>query len=59
MSTLTVTSAHFIVPGQADGPEDKQAIPFSLEAEQQLLGALLTNNDVFDRVSQIIKSDHF
>ncbi|WP_373944455.1 replicative DNA helicase [Paracoccus marcusii] len=59
MSTLTVTSAHFIVPGQADGPEDTQAIPFSLEAEQQLLGALLTNNDVFDRVSQIIKSDHF
>ena len=47
-----------ITPGQPDG-EDKPAIPFSREAEQQLLGALLTNNDVFDRVSQIIKSDHF
>ncbi|MDO5632597.1 MAG: replicative DNA helicase [Paracoccus sp. (in: a-proteobacteria)] len=44
----------------APQPEaEQQTVPFSIEAEQQLLGALLTNNDVFDRISQIIKPDHF
>ena len=38
---------------------DEQGVPFSIEAEQQLLGALLTNNDVFDRISQILKPEHF
>src|SRR5690606_27139150 len=54
MSNLRV-----IVPGQKGEDGEAQAVPYSLEAEQQLLGALLTNNDVFDRVSQIIKPDHF
>ncbi|MDM7255507.1 MAG: replicative DNA helicase [Paracoccus sp. (in: a-proteobacteria)] len=40
-----------------DGEEPPH--PFSIEAEQQLLGALLTNNDVFDRITQIIRSEHF
>jgi replicative DNA helicase len=34
-------------------------MPHSIEAEQQLLGAILTNNDVFDRVASIITKDHF
>jgi replicative DNA helicase len=34
-------------------------MPHSIEAEQQLLGAILTNNDVFDRVASIIRKDHF
>ncbi|NBR91860.1 MAG: replicative DNA helicase, partial [Rhodobacteraceae bacterium] len=34
-------------------------MPHSIEAEQQLLGALLTNNDVFDRVASIISTKHF
>ena len=34
-------------------------MPHSTEAEQQLLGAILTNNDVFDRVASIIRGDHF
>ena len=34
-------------------------MPHSAEAEQQLLGAILTNNDVFDRVASIIRSEHF
>src|SRR5690606_18483595 len=54
MSNLRV-----IVPGQEGEAGEVQAVPYSLEAEQQLLGALLTNNDVFDRVSQIIKPEHF
>ncbi|NHQ74817.1 replicative DNA helicase [Roseovarius gahaiensis] len=36
-----------------------QAMPHSIEAEQQLLGALLTNNDVYDRVASIIQPHHF
>ena len=38
---------------------DTPSIPFSIEAEQQLLGALLTNNDVFDSITRIIKAEHF
>ena len=34
-------------------------MPHSIEAEQQLLGAILTNNDVFDRVAMILNSGHF
>ena len=34
-------------------------VPHSIEAEQQLLGALLTNNDLFERISSIIKPEHF
>ena len=39
--------------------QDAETMPHSIEAEQQLLGALLTNNDVFDRVTQVIKPEHF
>ncbi|MEY8829028.1 replicative DNA helicase [Sedimentitalea sp. XS_ASV28] len=34
-------------------------MPHSVEAEQQLLGAILTNNDVYDRVASIIGPQHF
>lgn len=34
-------------------------LPHNIEAEQQLLGAILTNNDVFDRVASIITPEHF
>ncbi|WP_127112382.1 replicative DNA helicase [Shimia sediminis] len=34
-------------------------MPHSIEAEQQLLGAILTNNDIYDRIAAIIKPDHF
>ncbi len=34
-------------------------MPHSIEAEQQLLGAILTNNDVYDRVAAIIGPKHF
>ncbi|QPM89320.1 replicative DNA helicase [Pseudooceanicola algae] len=35
------------------------SMPHSVEAEQQLLGAILTNNDVYDRVAAIIGAHHF
>ena len=43
-------------------PADEVAplgVPHSIEAEQQLLGAILTNNDLFDRVAQILRAEHF
>ncbi|MFD1883464.1 replicative DNA helicase [Paracoccus pacificus] len=43
---------------QAD-PLPEPATPYSIEAEQQLLGAILTNNEVMDRVIQIVQSAHF
>ena len=38
---------------------DAEPMPHSIEAEQQLLGAILTNNDVYDRVAAIIGQQHF
>ncbi len=40
--------------GESDG-----TLPHNIEAEQQLLGAILTNNDNYDRVSSIIGPQHF
>ncbi|MEO0484916.1 MAG: replicative DNA helicase [Pseudomonadota bacterium] len=34
-------------------------MPHSIEAEQQLLGAILTNNDLYDRVASVIGAQHF
>ena len=41
------------------GGEVTVGLPHSIEAEQQLLGAILTNNDLFDRVTSILRADHF
>ena len=35
------------------------ALPHNIEAEQQLLGAILTNNDVFDRITMLVRAEHF
>lgn len=45
----------------ATGIEEAAAdtMPHSIEAEQQLLGAILTNNDIFDRIASIIGPQHF
>ena len=44
---------------QPADPAAADPMPHSIEAEQQLLGAILTNNDVFDRISGVVKKDHF
>ena len=43
----------------ASGSEVSIGAPHSIEAEQQLLGAILTNNDLFDRVASIVRAEHF
>ncbi|MES2664830.1 MAG: replicative DNA helicase [Pseudomonadota bacterium] len=42
----------------APAPET-DVLPQNIEAEQQLLGAILTNNDIYDRIASVVKSDHF
>ena len=39
--------------------QNPETMPHSIEAEQQLLGAILTNNDLYDRVAPIIGAEHF
>ncbi|MEM6636442.1 MAG: replicative DNA helicase [Pseudomonadota bacterium] len=45
--------------GNAGDTAADSVLPQNIEAEQQLLGAILTNNDVFDRVSNIVQPGHF
>lgn len=42
---------------QAEG--ETASMPHSIEAEQQLLGAILTNNDIYDRIASIVQPEHF
>ncbi len=44
---------------QAEAPSETPELPHNIEAEQQLLGALLTNNDSYDKVSAIVAAQHF
>ena len=44
---------------QVDANSGLDTMPHSIEAEQQLLGAILTNNDIFDRIAAIIGPEHF
>ena len=41
------------------GSEAQDSVPQNIEAEQQLLGAILTNNDIFDRVAMVVGPEHF
>ena len=38
---------------------DPEPLPHNIEAEQQLLGAILTNNDIYDRIAALVKAEHF
>lgn len=40
-------------------PAEQDVLPHNVEAEQQLLGAILTSNDVYDRISSLVKPEHF
>ncbi|MEM9969837.1 MAG: replicative DNA helicase [Pseudomonadota bacterium] len=40
-------------------PAETETVPHNIEAEQQLLGAILTKNDIYDRIAQIIDESHF
>ena len=47
--------------GNSQAPEEVESNlqPHNIEAEQALLGALLVNNDVYDKIASIVKDIHF
>ncbi|PIE13308.1 MAG: replicative DNA helicase [Rhodobacterales bacterium] len=49
--------------GPVDTKNDETAstdtLPHNIEAEQQLLGAILTNNEIYDRIAAIVGPQHF
>ncbi|WP_116083722.1 replicative DNA helicase [Tropicimonas sp. IMCC34011] len=48
-----------ITPGGGQSGSGDGGVPCNIEAEQQLLGAILTNNDTLDRVASIVRPEHF
>ena len=52
-----------IAPINSAAPKEEaeatDPMPHSIEAEQQLLGAILTNNDVYDKIASVINAQHF
>jgi len=52
----TIRTGEKMTGEAGNGPD---LLPHNIEAEQQLLGAILTNNDIFDRVANIINDAHF
>ncbi|MGA0542801.1 replicative DNA helicase [Neotabrizicola sp. VNH66] len=53
-----ITPLRPAVPASADAPA-AEALPHNIEAEQQLLGAILVNNDIYDRIASLVKPPHF
>ncbi|HXW71265.1 MAG TPA: replicative DNA helicase [Methylocella sp.] len=47
------------IKARAESDPPFRISPHNLEAEQALLGAMLVNNDAFDRVSDFLKSEDF
>ena len=45
--------------GSVNMDAEAQTLPHNIEAEQALLGALMVNNDVFDRVASVVNESHF
>ncbi len=45
--------------GDTNPAPETEALPYNIEAEQQLLGAILTNNELHDQAEEVIKADHF
>ncbi len=52
MNSVTQIDPSGTVPADA-------VTPHNVEAEQQLLGAILTDNDLYHRVSTILRTEHF
>ena len=53
----TASAAHSDAP--RDAARDADTLPQAIEAEQQLLGAILLNNETYDRIAHIINPSHF
>ena len=47
------------ISDQDEGESLARAAPHNVEQEQELLGAILVNNETFDRVSDFLEPGHF
>lgn len=45
--------------GSGNLEAEAQSLPNNIEAEQALLGALMVNNDVYDRIASLVDESHF
>ena len=52
-----ITAFRPLLPAPTDPA--METLPHNIEAEQQLLGAILTNNDIYDRIAAVVKAAHF
>ncbi len=59
MTNVEVMQRWAAAPQPAGPTEPFRQPPHNVEAEQALLGAILVNNDAFDRVSDFLIPDHF
>ena len=60
MSAVEDLAGRFgLVTGPQPGVQTYRTPPHNVEAEQALLGAILVNNDSFDRVSDFLRAEHF
>lgn len=50
---------HDYSPAANTEEQNYRVAPHNVEAEQALLGAILVNNDAFDRVSDFLRAEHF
>ncbi|MDO9527463.1 MAG: replicative DNA helicase [Gemmobacter sp.] len=55
MTEITSFRPASVVPATAE----TEALPHNIEAEQQLLGAILTNNEIYDRIASKVRAEHF
>jgi replicative DNA helicase len=53
------SSEQLLSAAQAGDPVSFRQAPHNIEAEQLLLGAILVNNDVMDRISDFLRAEHF
>ncbi len=53
-----ITGAQHIAHEQSDDPHYR-VLPHNMEAEQGLLGALLVNNGAFEKIGDLLRSEHF
>ena len=59
MSAVEQFTSRFSLMQAGNAAPAFRSAPHNVEAEQALLGAILVNNDAFDRVSDFLKPEHF
>jgi replicative DNA helicase len=61
IARIAPVAAHLQAVQNLPAPQDQplRIVPHNIEAEQALLGAILINNEAFDRVSDFLEPPHF